>query len=199
MQPIFRPKAMRLLLKSPSPRSARRHWPAYAWLNLLSVSANVAVGHSLGEITALHWAGVFDEAALLRIARARGKAMAELGSPTGSMAADSCPSQGGKCAAQRRDGFYCRFQLASPDGHRRRRHCCCRRWLRALVLTGCISVNLAVSHAFHTPLVAAAAPVLAQQLGQENFAIAQAACCLDSLLGVALAPHEDLRGLLCRQ
>jgi len=38
---------------------------------------------------------------------------------------------------------------------------------------GLHSVNLAVSHAFHTPLVAAAAPVLAQQLGQENFAIAQ--------------------------
>src|SRR5262249_14836115 len=56
-------------------------------LKQFGVTASVAVGHSLGEITALHWAGSFDEEALMRIARVRGQAMAQLGSPVGTMAA----------------------------------------------------------------------------------------------------------------
>jgi len=38
----------------------------------LGVTAQVAVGHSLGELTALHWAGALDETALLDLARVRG-------------------------------------------------------------------------------------------------------------------------------
>jgi enediyne polyketide synthase len=45
----------------------------------LGIRGAVSVGHSLGELTALHWAGAFDEAALVRIATARGRAMADLG------------------------------------------------------------------------------------------------------------------------
>jgi enediyne polyketide synthase len=52
----------------------------------LGIQAKIAVGHSLGEITALHWAGAMDEATLLRIARVRGQAMTDLGHPTGAMA-----------------------------------------------------------------------------------------------------------------
>ena len=55
------------------------------------VTAEAAIGHSLGEITALHWGKVFDEETLLRIARVRGAGMAELGSPTGAMLAIAAP------------------------------------------------------------------------------------------------------------
>ena len=55
-------------------------------LDKFGVTASIAVGHSLGELTALHWAGVLDEAALLRVATVRAKAMTELGHPTGAMA-----------------------------------------------------------------------------------------------------------------
>src|SRR5919205_2237342 len=54
-------------------------------LSRLGIAATVAVGHSLGEITALHWAGSLDQSSLLRIARARGRAMAEVDGPTGAM------------------------------------------------------------------------------------------------------------------
>src|SRR6185503_15904030 len=54
-------------------------------LSRLGITAAVGVGHSLGEITALHWAGSLDEASLLRIARERGRAMAEVDGPTGAM------------------------------------------------------------------------------------------------------------------
>ena len=37
---------------------------AMRMLEQLGVTAQVAIGHSLGEITALHWAGVFNEETL---------------------------------------------------------------------------------------------------------------------------------------
>ena len=46
-------------------------------LAALGIEATVAVGHSLGELSALHWAGALDEAALLRVAAVRGRTMAE--------------------------------------------------------------------------------------------------------------------------
>src|SRR5262249_26005817 len=46
-------------------------------LAAFGLDADVAVGHSLGELTALHWAGAMDEATLLRTAAERGAVMAE--------------------------------------------------------------------------------------------------------------------------
>ena len=53
----------------------------------LGIEARVAVGHSLGEITGLHWAGAIDESTLLAIAAERGRAMADIEGPEGTMAA----------------------------------------------------------------------------------------------------------------
>ncbi len=58
----------------------------------LGLAADVAVGHSLGELCALHWAGCFDRAGALRIARARGRIMAEREGPRGGMASVSAPA-----------------------------------------------------------------------------------------------------------
>ncbi|SCD97399.1 enediyne polyketide synthase [Streptomyces sp. DvalAA-14] len=55
-------------------------------LDALGVRAAGAVGHSLGELTALHWAGALDEAALLRTAAARGRIMREASDGDGTMA-----------------------------------------------------------------------------------------------------------------
>src|SRR5688500_2831840 len=54
-------------------------------LSRLGIAATVGVGHSLGEFTAFHWAGSLDESSLLRIARARGRVMAEVDGPKGAM------------------------------------------------------------------------------------------------------------------
>ena len=60
-----------------------------AALNLLrefGIEAEIAVGHSLGELTAFHWAESFDSDTLLRITAARGHAMSDLAGDAGAMA-----------------------------------------------------------------------------------------------------------------
>jgi enediyne polyketide synthase len=55
-------------------------------LRALGIEASVAIGHSLGELAALSWAGALDEAAAVRIAQKRGRFMADLNGPEGAMA-----------------------------------------------------------------------------------------------------------------
>ncbi len=55
-------------------------------LNALGIDANVAIGHSLGELAAYSWAGAFDENALLSIVEKRGRHMAGIAGTGGSMA-----------------------------------------------------------------------------------------------------------------
>ncbi|HEV2452470.1 MAG TPA: type I polyketide synthase, partial [Streptosporangiaceae bacterium] len=55
-------------------------------LSLLGIEAASAAGHSLGELTSLHWAGALDESGLLRLAAARGQVMARASKGGGAMA-----------------------------------------------------------------------------------------------------------------
>lgn len=163
----------------------------------LGLKASVAVGHSLGEITALHWAGAFDAQALLRIARARGKAMAELGSPTGAMAAIAANSD--EVAAMLNGdpvqivGFNSPRQTVIAGEAAAVTHLAERAQARGLR-----AVKLPVSHAFHTPLVAAAAPALADQLSREEFEV-PIHHVVSTVTGTTLKPEDDLRDLLRRQ
>jgi enediyne polyketide synthase len=166
-------------------------------LHEFGVTADAAIGHSLGEITALHWAEVFDEETLLRIARVRGAGMAELGSPTGAMLAVAAPWRevqdllnGEPLAVV---GFNSPRQtvVAGEAG-------AIKNLARRAAALGLHASLLPVSHAFHTPLVAAAAPVLAEQLARENFSGLKQKV-FSTVTGARLEDDEDLRELLCRQ
>lgn len=166
-------------------------------LDVLGITATVAVGHSLGEITALHWAGAFDEATLLRIARARGKAMAELGSPTGAMAAIAAPAD--EVAALLNGdplsivGFNSPRQTVVAG-----EAAALRQFTERAQARGLRAVTLPVSHAFHTPLVAAATPALASCLAEQEIARPRRRV-VSTITAGPTAPDEDLRELLCRQ
>ncbi len=58
----------------------------------LGVEASVAIGHSLGELTAYYWAGAIDEDSLLSLVRIRGKHMADTRATHGQMASISAPA-----------------------------------------------------------------------------------------------------------
>ncbi|MBN2475117.1 MAG: SDR family NAD(P)-dependent oxidoreductase [Pirellulales bacterium] len=166
-------------------------------LDGLGIEASVAVGHSLGELTAYHWADVMDRPALRRMVAARGRAIADFGSPGGAMAG----------VAAGRDAVDPLIEgqpvviagLNSPgqtvvSGE--------AKAIEALVARarslGLAAVSLPVSHAFHSPLVADSAPALARALAREQlhpprFPVAS------TITATVLRPGEDLAALLIRQ
>ena len=177
------------------------HSLAGLWLlDRLGLRAAVAVGHSLGEIAALHWAGAFDAGAALRLARVRGEAMADLPGETGAMASlgadpavvEAILAAGGSGGAV----------VAAYNGPRR------------TVISGSVAAveaaaerardrdvtvtRLRVSHAFHSPLMTGAAPRLAAELdavAPRSLAKAVAS----TVTGGWLAADADLRALLISQ
>lgn len=166
-------------------------------LNGFGVTADAAIGHSLGEITALHWAGAFDGETLLRIARVRGAGMAELGSPSGSMLAITAPWPTVQ-AILNNDALtivgYNSPRQTVVAGETE----AIKNLARRATARGWHASQLPVSHAFHTPLVAAAVPMLAEQLARENFSTPKRAV-FSTVTGARLDDDKDLRDLLCRQ
>jgi enediyne polyketide synthase len=166
-------------------------------LDGLNITAEVAVGHSLGELSALHWAGAFDEEALLRIATARGRLMADARGPAGAMVSIS---------AGRREAE----ELINGE----RVVIACLNSPAQTVLSGdaadvavvsaravaqkLSAVRLPVSHAFHSPLVAAAGDALAEHLAREVLNPVQRVV-VSTVTGEPLTPETNLRELLYRQ
>jgi enediyne polyketide synthase len=163
----------------------------------LGIRAEVAVGHSLGEITALHWAGAFNERTALQIAAARAAAMNSIPGPHGRMA---------NIRASRREVE----ALLNGDPV----VIACLNSPRQVVVSGAASAVarfvdqvqahgmaatlLPVSHAFHSPLLASAAPLLAAYLSREKFHSLEKRV-VSTVSGRPLSDADDLRHLLYQQ
>lgn len=166
-------------------------------LNALGINAEVGVGHSLGELSSLHWGGAIDEAGLLRIAMARGKAMTELGDPTGTMASVKAGKQEVEALLNGNNVVIAGLNSPSQTVISGTANDVADFLLRAR--TNKVSaVKLPVSHAFHSPLVAAAAPALAAELAHEVFNPLGREV-ISTVTGETLQPEENLQGLLYRQ
>jgi enediyne polyketide synthase len=166
-------------------------------LEQLGVIAQVAVGHSLGELTALHWAGVFKEETLLQIARVRGQAMMVGSQCAGSMASISAGSDEVLKLIHNDDVFIA--GLNSPrqtviSGQPEAVNAVVER-ARAQNLK---TASLPVSHAFHSPLVAPAVDALSSYLATVDSKPLQNIV-ISTVTGQALAPTENLQQLLCQQ
>jgi enediyne polyketide synthase len=179
---------------------------ALALLDQLGLRAGVALGHSLGEIAALHWGGAFDAATALELARIRGRAMADLAPGTGERGAmASIGADAETVAALLREGGAWpegRAGIAAYNSPRRTVVSGAAATVEAVVERarerGFETTRLRVSHAFHSPLVAAAAEPLARALAGLPLRplVRPVASTVDGRL---LAPDADLRDLLCRQ
>jgi len=166
-------------------------------LETLGLNAEVGIGHSLGELTAYHWAGMLDEGALLRIARARGAAMADLGGPTGAMLALAERPEQIQALLQGEPVWIVGYNSPRQTVVAGEADAVNRVAERARA-AGVNATRLAVSHAFHTPLVAAAVPVLAECLARENFGSPRRQV-ISTISGSSLTEGEDCRALLARQ
>lgn len=166
-------------------------------LNRLGITAQVAAGHSLGELTALHWAGAMDEAALLRVAKVRGRAMADLPEPHGAMAAIMASVDGVEALAAETGAVV--SAINAPDLTVVSGECAAVAQVMARAdARGLGATRLKVSHAFHSPLVSRAAPPLAEQLQREKLRPLSRRV-ISTITGRELTPEANLEDLLVTQ
>jgi enediyne polyketide synthase len=176
------------------------HSLAGAWLlDRLAVHAGIAVGHSLGEISALCWAGACTVAAALRLAAARGREMAERGEP-GAMASLGAPPA---VVAEILDGFAAgEVSIAAYNGAARTVVTGAPAAVAAVVERAAArrltASRLKVTRAFHSPRVAAAAADFDRALATVGWAPLRRPVA-STVSGALLAPDADLRGLLLAQ
>ncbi|MFD0692202.1 type I polyketide synthase [Actinomadura fibrosa] len=178
------------------PRIATGSLAGLRALSLFGLEGSVAVGHSLGEITALHWAGAMDAEALLRVVGLRGAAMAEHALPGGMIGLSAPPGAAAALAAGR---------PVTIAGYNGPRHTVVSGTIddldelgREAGRSGVGWTRLPVSHAFHSPLVAPAAEAFAAALAEERFG-GVARRTVSTVTGADLPADADLRGHLRRQ
>ncbi|HEX5206141.1 MAG TPA: SDR family NAD(P)-dependent oxidoreductase [Actinoplanes sp.] len=169
---------------------------AVAVLERMGITADVAVGHSLGELAALSWAGAFGPSELQELARARGRAMA------------ACPADG-RMAELATDGATAAeivaggpVVVAAYNAPRRTVISGPEREVMAAAARararGIAATPLRVTRAFHSPLVAAAAADLSGRLRAMTTAPLSKPV-VSTVTGAPLAADVDLRSLLVRQ
>ena len=167
-----------------------------AMLAHVGVRADIAVGHSLGELSALHWAGSYDAATLMDLARARGRLVAADRATDGAMAAVAA---GGE---QLRPALAAGVHIANLNGPEQTvlsgAEAALRQTVERLRAAGTAATLLPVRHAFHTPLMAGAARAYGAHLERTVFAPVGRAV-VSSMTARALAPGADLAGHLAAQ
>ncbi|MCI0383198.1 type I polyketide synthase [Streptomyces sp. CNQ085] len=165
-------------------------------LDTLRVEATVALGHSLGELSALHWAGALDEETLLEAARVRGRAMAEH-SASGTMASLVAGPQEAERLTEGLPVVVAGYNgpeqtvVAGPVE-------AVEEVAGRAAAAGVGCTRLAVSHAFHSPLVAPAAGSFGDWLAGARLGEVGARV-VSTVTGGELARDTDLAGLLRRQ
>lgn len=163
----------------------------------LGIEAEVSVGHSLGELSALHWAGAIDEETLLRLALRRGRTMAELAVPGGVMASVGAGADEVEELLEGTDAVLAAFNderstVVSGPGD------AVGEVLRRAAERGLATTRLQVSHAFHSPLMAPAARGLAAALEGESLRPLRRPV-VSTVTGGPLPENTDLGRLLLEQ
>lgn len=164
-------------------------------LSMLDLDATVAVGHSLGELCALQWAGSMDEETLLRVADVRGRTMAEH-SASGTMVSIAAAEVVSELIAD------LPVVIAGYNGPRQTVIAGTVEAVQAAAQrageAGLTWAPLRVSHAFHSPLVAPAADAFGARLTEEQFGPVERRI-VSTVTGEVLPPDVDIPALLRRQ
>ena len=166
-------------------------------LRTMGIEAEIAIGHSLGELVALHWAGAFDEQTLFRIARSRGHLMATLARPNGAMASLDAP--GSEVASLLENSDVVISAINGPattviSGTKTG----VAEILEAARIRGIRSIVLPVACAFHSPLMEPVMPALREVLQRESFR-PMLRPVASTVTGGILEPLSSMEELLCNQ
>ena len=166
-------------------------------LSALGIEAVAAAGHSLGELTALHWAGAMDEGTLLRMATARGRVMSEASDGEGTMASIAAapeavePLLAGEPVVIAGYNSPRQTVVSGPVA-------AVERVCALAARQNLHAMRINVSHAFHSALVATASKEFGAQLAAESFAPVQRRV-VSTVTADELAADTDVASLLTRQ
>ncbi|OLB75827.1 MAG: hypothetical protein AUI14_20275 [Actinobacteria bacterium 13_2_20CM_2_71_6] len=147
------------------PAIVRASLAGLRWLDLLGVRAEAAVGHSLGELTALVWAGALTEDEAYTLATRRGAVMAAASAEPAGMASLATDLAGatdlvaGTGAVVAADNAVRQVVVAG-------RRADVAAVVAAATERGVAATWLPVAHAFHSGLMAPAAQPLRMAAGQ---------------------------------
>ncbi|MDD4915297.1 MAG: type I polyketide synthase [Methylococcales bacterium] len=166
-------------------------------LNHFGVQAERAMGHSLGELTALCWGGAMSQRTLLQLSRSRGAAMEANGQPgvMASLEADETETlawlahHGGAVIA----GLNSPRQTVISGTAEAVRKVCERAAEQGRAVN-----RLPVANAFHSPFMQAAARLFVWPLAQADIT-ALSRPVISTVSGNVLTANADLRALLIRQ
>ncbi|WP_410623574.1 SDR family NAD(P)-dependent oxidoreductase [Amycolatopsis sp. cmx-8-4] len=167
-------------------------------LRAFGVEASSATGHSLGELTALHWAGAVGEREVAELAKIRGRVMAtEVGPGTGAMAGIAAsPSRTEEL------GLGADVVIAGYNGPHQTvisgPIAAVDRVVAKAKAEGVGATRIKVSHAFHSPAVEPAATAMIERLGEFTFERLQRPV-VSTVSGDVLHAAENLPELLREQ
>ena len=179
------------------PRIVTGSLAALRVLTKLGITAQTATGHSLGELSALHWGGALDEAQVLKLAKIRGKVMATASAGNGAMASLVASPSRAEELADGEDVVIAGYNSPSQtviSGPADAVDRVCERARAA----GVTATRVKVSHAFHSPLVEPAAQALVGHLAELDFARLDRAV-VSTVTGDVLYAAENLAELLREQ
>ncbi|GAA3440146.1 type I polyketide synthase [Kutzneria kofuensis] len=189
-----RPGADQVATEVAQPRIVSGSLAGLRVLRDLGLTADTAVGHSLGELTALHWAGALNEAQVLTLAGLRGRVMARDSRAGGTMAGLATGPDRAEQLAEGEPVVIAGYNgphqtvLSGPAD-------AVDRVCAKASAAGVGSSRLAVSHAFHSPLVEPAATAFAGHLSEVDFATPGGGV-YSTVTEKELDPATDLRALL---
>ncbi|GAA2717320.1 MULTISPECIES: type I polyketide synthase [Streptomyces] len=169
------------------------------YLEHLGVRATAAVGHSLGELTALCWAGALDPAAAVALARTRGSLMARYGESGGGMLAVGTDPDTAELLLRGTGAV-----IAAVNGPQRvtvagPRPALSRFREEADRHGGIPVAPLAVSHAFHSPAMRPALAALADCFARADLRTPLTGTVISTVTGAPLPPDTNLATHLTEQ
>lgn len=176
------------------PRIVAGSLAALKVLRELGVEAHTAVGHSLGELTAVHWGGAITADRVLSLAAERGRVMAGASRGGGAMAGLATTPERALELAAGEDVVIAGYNgpaqtVLSGPAQAVDRVCAVAR------AEGVRATRVNVSHAFHSPLVSPAAEAMGERLVDFDFGRLIRPV-HSTVTGDVLAPDADLRALL---
>jgi enediyne polyketide synthase len=164
----------------------------------LGIPGELALGHSLGELAALYWAGAIDEATLRNLVQIRGTAMNEISSSSSTMLSLGIDGEKAEklCANQDNVNIACfnspkqTVISGTTDA--------IEKLKQSAENQGITATHLPVSHGFHSKWMSPAADLFATHLAQINYQPLQRRV-LSTITGTELAPESNLKSLLAQQ